>query len=207
MFGKSNSNRSAAFRKLCFTYQKKFFDVDDFGVKSFLRFFEIYRNNGKISNLCLSKDENLTKTFYIFDYRYWVMRNNHQKKYHQTLFFVKDREMFLPSFLLKPEHLGHKIAALFGWEDIDFETNEIFSSKYHLTGEDESWIRDNFSDKVLTWFSKKEGWYVEASNHFLLFYKLDHIVPESNLGNFYQMGKELYQLFKDNQKELLPVPE
>jgi hypothetical protein len=114
---------------------------------------------------------------------------------------------FCRFFYIKPEKVAHKIAAFFGCENIDFETNPHFSNSYHLTGEDENWIRDNFQDTVLTFFSKTSGWHVEAANHYLLFYALDSLIPENILFDFYKMGIHVYQLFKNSQKELIPLSE
>lgn len=181
--------------------------TDEFGMKVMLKYFDIYKRNGIISNLCQQKSTDLISFRYLFDYKFVVSRGNHSKRYVQTVFFVHDREMFLPVFLMKPENVAHKIAAFFGWEDIDFETNPHFSNLYHLTGEDENWIRDNFQDTVLSFFSKTSGWHVEAANHYLLFYALDSLIPENILFDFYKMGMHVHQLFKDSQKELLPLTE
>jgi hypothetical protein len=62
--------------------------------------------------------------------------------------------MFLPVFVMKPEHLGHKIGAYFGWDDIDFDKNPEFSELYHLTCYDEACIRDNFKDVKIGIFYK-----------------------------------------------------
>ncbi|MBK8081554.1 MAG: hypothetical protein IPK25_15545 [Saprospiraceae bacterium] len=98
--------------------------------------------------------------------------------------------------------MGHKIGAYFGWEDIDFETSPEFSNKYHLTGDDEGWIRDNFKDTVLSFFSKSSGWHVEAANHFMIFYAHNTLIPENILFDFYKMGNHVHTLFKESQKEL-----
>lgn len=197
--------RKARFQTLCLHFNKKYLGKDEFGVKSFLKYFHLFHRNGKITNLCVSKAEDVSAGYYLFDYQYVVSRGNHAKRYKQTVFFVHDNTMFLPDFLLKPEHVGHKIAAYFGWEDIDFVHNPRFSNLYHLSGEDEEWIRDNFQDPVLSFFSKTSGWHVEAANHYLIFYALDSLIPENILHDFYKMGHHVHQLFKESQKELKSI--
>lgn len=207
MFSSSykSEQRKARFQTLCFNFEKDFLDKDEYGVKAFLKTFHLYHRNGKISNLCMSKSTDTNAGYYLFDYQYVVAAGNHVKRYKQTVFFVHDREMFLPEFLLKPEHVGHKIAAYFGWEDIDFAHQPHFSNTYHLSGDDETWIRDNFTDPVLSYFSKTSGWHVEAANHFLIFYAFNSLIPENILFDFYKMGKHVYALFKESQKELKAI--
>ena len=197
--------RAEKFRSLCAQYDLTYMEKDEFGVRMFLKFFDLHRSNGKITNLCLSKSEDLRTNYYIFDYYFVVHANNHRKKYQQTIFFARDNDLHLPVFIMKPEHVGHKIASFFGWEDIDFETHPYFSDSYHLTGDDVEWIRDSFSEPVLSFFSKTSGWHVEAANHFLLFYSLDSLIPENILFDFFKMGKHVHQLFKESQKELKAI--
>ena len=44
--------------------------------------------------------------------------------------------MNLPTFLLEPENILHKIGEIFGGGDIDFPESPVFSSKYLLKGSD-----------------------------------------------------------------------
>ena len=97
---------------------------------------------------------------------------------------------------MKPEHIGHKIAAYFGWDDIDFVEYPIFSDKYHLIGEQEDFVRFAFNDKILKYFSKTSGWTIEAANYYLIFYSFDSLVPENILNDFYRLGMGIFEMFK-----------
>ena len=205
MSNASKMRRMEKFRALSHQYNLVCQDTDEFGVVSFLKYFNLHHRNGKITNLCISKSEDFKTTYYIFDYTFNVQLNNYRKIYKQTIFFTRDSHLHLPVFLLKPENVGHKIASYFGWEDINFETHPHFSDTYHLTGEDEAWIRDSFDEQVLSFFSKTSGWHIEAANHFLLFYSLDSLIPENILFDFFKIGKHVHQLFKESQKELKPI--
>ncbi|MFZ1704764.1 MAG: hypothetical protein WAT79_10495 [Saprospiraceae bacterium] len=202
VFGKKDLLRSEKFKNLCVAFNKKYSEKDEYGILEFLKYFELYHRRGKITNLCMSKSENLDMSFYLFDYQYVIQAGNHARRIKQTVYFVQDRNMHLPVFFMKPEHLGHKIAAYLGWEDIDFETSPTFSDSYYLQGEDVPWIRDNFKEPVLSFFSASSGWNVEAANHFLLFYAKNALIPENILFDFYKMGGHVHFLFKESQKEL-----
>lgn len=199
---KRNSGRPQKFRDLCLNFHLRFLDSDDYGVKTFMKYFELYHRSGKISNLCQSKSEDLAATYNLFDYTYTIQAGNHSRRFRQTVFFVQDSTMHLPVFMMKPEHVGHKIAAYFGWDDIDFDTHQKFSDDYHLKGENEAWIRSNFKEPVLTFFSKSGGWHVEAANYYLLFYDHNTLIPENTLFDFYKKGLHVHKLFKESQLEL-----
>ncbi len=201
-FSKGSELREQKFRSLCAAFQDKYLGSDEFGVHAYLKYFKVHHRNGKITHLCFSSSDMNDTNTYLFDYKYSIQAGNARKVVKQTIFLVLDRNMFLPIFAMKPEHLGHKIGAYFGWEDIDFETSPEFSDKYHLTGDDEGWIRDNFKDTVLSFFSKSSGWHVEAANHFMIFYAHNTLIPENILFDFYKMGNHVHTLFKESQKEL-----
>jgi hypothetical protein len=204
-FNKESDQREQKFRSLCASFEKKYLGSDEFGMHSYLKYFNVYHRNGKISNLCHSSSGMNDTIIYLFDYKYSVQMGNARKVIKQTIFLVLDRNMFLPVFAMKPEHLGHKIGSFFGWEDIDFEANPEFSEQYHLTGNDEDWIRDNFKDTVLSFFSKSSGWHVEAANHFMIFFAHNTQIPENILFDFYKMGIHVHKLFKESQKELKEI--
>ena len=97
---------------------------------------------------------------------------------------------------MKPEHFGHRIAAYLGWEDIDFEQYPSFSENYHLSGENEDFIRHTFNDQILKFFSRTSGWSIEAANYYLIFYSHNSLVPENILYDFQRLGMGIFELFE-----------
>lgn len=175
-----------------------FMDTDDFGTMSYLRSFSVFKDHrGKIRNLCQKKSLDLKEDFNIFDYAYTVSTGKSSVTYEFTVFFANSKFLGLPEFKMKPENFGHKLMALLGWNDINFEEYPIFSNKYHLTGSDEYYIRHRFNDNVLKFFSKASGWTVEAVNYYLVFYSWNKLVDEKSISDFYKVGCGVYELFKD----------
>lgn len=200
MFGLSKKEvlRKEKYKFLCAAQGMTFLDKDEYGTKAYLNGFELFKSrNGKIRNLCQLKSDAMDKEINIFDYRYTISTGKTFHVFDQTVFFVNSKNLGLPEFLLKPESLGHKIGAYLGWEDIDFESYPVFSDKYHLSGENEDYIRHHFDDTILKFFSKTSGWSIEAANYYLIFYAANSLVPENILMDFYRLGTGVYDLFRN----------
>jgi hypothetical protein len=98
----------------------------------------------------------------------WVFQQG-KAKVAQTVVLFRARELRLPDFSLRPEHLGHKIGGLMGLQDIDFEQFPRFSSSYLLQGKDESRIRALFTPSLLYFFEQNPGLAVDGSGDRLVF--------------------------------------
>ncbi len=107
----------------------------------------------------------------VFDYRYTTGGGQHSQTHHQTVVICPRAATGLPDLVLAPEHLADKIGQVFGYQDIDFESNPGFSSHYLLRGPDESAIRAAFSQDALSFFEGQPGWNVEVRNGNLGIYR------------------------------------
>ncbi len=99
----------------------------------------------------------------IFDYRYTTGggKSSHTH-YHTMVLFLAGAEG-LPDFSLSPENFLHRIAGVFGYQDIDFPEAPDFSKHYLLRGTDETAIRDTFNSEVLAFLGGSTGWQVQSS--------------------------------------------
>ena len=202
IFGKSNKEilRSEKYKNLCASKGMEYLDNDEFGTKSYLKLFELFKHrSGKIRNLCHSKSSSLEDEINLFDYKYTISTGKTHHVFDQTVFFINSKHLGLPEFTMKPENFGHRISAFLGWEDIDFEQYPIFSNEYHLTGEYKDFIRETFNNHVLKFFSKTSGWSVEAANYYLIFYSHNSLVPDNILQDFYRLGLGIFDLFKSER--------
>jgi len=134
---------------------------------------------GEASNLlCKSVGRG---TLYVFDYAYAVDGGSRSGKgeRRQTV-AVFPVSGHLPQFQLYPEHLGHKIMQLFGYQDIDFADSPEFSSMYLLRGTDEAAVRRVFSVEARRLLSGMPGWHVEGGGAWLAVYKtVDRQSPDA----------------------------
>ena len=171
---------------------------DEYGLRKLLGDFKLFRLGSyrKIKHI-ISKDfDDLELKVRIFDYQYTINTGNSSITYIQTVFFANTKDLGLPKFHLKPENFLHTIGAWLGKDDIDFVSYPDFSKFYHLKGEDESLIRQTFSDEIVDYFSQHQGWNVEGLNYFLIFYKARKRQPKEKLQWFLQQGFQILELFR-----------
>jgi hypothetical protein len=93
----------------------------------------------------------------LFDYTYVVGSGKNRTTYYQSVAYFEPRDLSIPFFSLRPETAFHKLATVFGYQDIDFGNRPLFSSKYLLRGPDEQAIRNTFTDALLTFYETNQG--------------------------------------------------
>ncbi len=117
----------------------------------------------------------------------------------QTVIWFRSPQLSLPSFVMRPEHVFHKIGSAFGYQDIDFESNRTaadFSKKYLLRGGDEHAIRSLFKDNVLNFFATHPGRLVlEGRDDRLILYRPEQLIRPENISVFLEEGLEVFRLF------------
>ena len=113
----------------------------------------------------------------IGDYQYTTGSGKHKHTYRQTVVFIESDQLHLPSFLLSPENIFHKIGDLFGYYDIDFDAYPEFSTRYLLRGSNERAIRQQFHDGVLSFYQRRPGMSSEGIGRILIYYKQNQCLP------------------------------
>ena len=116
----------------------------------------------------------------LLDYQYTVGAGKHQHTHRHTVaIFRGDGQAVFPDFEVKPETFFHKIGALFGYQDIDFDTHQKFSQKYLVRGTDVPAIRGTFSTEVLDFLqSSAAQWSIESRASWMAIYQAKRAKPE-----------------------------
>jgi hypothetical protein len=83
----------------------------------------------------------------VLDWQFTVGGGKNSHTYQQTV-VVFPEVGGLPDFEAAPEHLLHRIGQVFGYQDIDIESDEAFSKAVLLRGNDEAAIRRVFNANV-----------------------------------------------------------
>ena len=109
----------------------------------------------------------------LFDYKYTTGSGKNSHTWSQTVALFPRAAEGLPDLLLSPENIFHKIGAVFGYQDIDFDTSPDFSSHYLLRGPDEMAIRSVFGADALNFFGQQRGWHVEIAGGNVGIYRSD----------------------------------
>ncbi|MEM7682545.1 MAG: hypothetical protein AAF288_11365 [Planctomycetota bacterium] len=87
-----------------------------------------------------------------FDYRYTTGSGDDTQTHNLAVVGLRVPGAGLPAFSLQREHLGHKIASVFGAKDFDFEAHPDFSKRFHLRGPKEEPVRRLFDAGLIAHF-------------------------------------------------------
>lgn len=127
----------------------------------------------------------------VFDYSYVTGGGNSQATWHQTVVHVHVPEQDLPAFALRPEHVLHKIGAMFGYQDIDIENDPVFSGQYLLRGTDEAAIRALFDADVRDFFDRNPRSSAEAAGPDVFFWRTQKLAKPGDVDLLMDAGIEL----------------
>lgn len=99
----------------------------------------------------------------VFDYTYVTGAGRSQHVWRQTVVHVRVPGLELPAFVVRPEHVFHKLGGMFGYQDIDVEGDPAFSGQYLLRGADEVTIRALFDADVRDFYGRNPRCCTEAA--------------------------------------------
>ena len=131
----------------------------------------------------------------LFDYIYVVGSGKNRTTYYQSVAYFEPRDLSIPFFSLRPESAFHKLATLFGYQDIDFGNRPLFSSKYLLRGQDEQAIRNTFTDALLTFYETNQGLATDGGGNQLFVFRSGHRAAPHELQGFRNSVLPLTDLF------------
>ena len=131
----------------------------------------------------------------LFDYIYVVGSGKNRTTYYQSVAYFEPRDLSVPFFSLRPETAFHKLASVFGYQDIDFGNRPLFSSKYLLRGADEQAIRNTFTDALLTFYETNQGLATDGGGNQLFVFRSGHRAAPHELQGFMNNVLPLTNLF------------
>ncbi len=132
----------------------------------------------------------------IFDYQYTIGGGQHSHTYRQTVLCFDLEGRALPAFSLRPERAWHRIGAVVGYEDIDFDRHPEFSKAYFLKGEDEYGVRRIFTDDVIAFFERERGLCMEGGAGYLLLYREQKRIKPEEIRSFLEKGTRILELVR-----------
>ncbi len=127
-----------------------------------------------------------------FGYEYTVNIGEISTNRRQTAVLFHSNELSLPDFELRPRRFFGVSTGF----DIDFDSCPDFSKSYFLRGNDESAIRHVFSTRVLDYFERHKGLFVEGRSERLLCYISGALVEPDEIKRFIDEGRALFGLFR-----------
>jgi len=104
----------------------------------------------------------------------------------------------MPIFSMEKEGLFEKIfdkvIAFAGHKDIDFEMYPNFSSKFLITGRDESEIRAFFTDEIISFFENRQIYHIESNGNGLIIFNKIKLARTDETMALIKYGQELTKL-------------
>ena len=148
----------------------------------------------KLRNLIRGQTQNVDVA--IFDYSYTTGGGNSSSTSRQTVVRFDSPWLNLPKFELRPAHVGHRLAKLFGYQDITISEFSKFSKKYLLRGDNEEAIRKVFNEDVVLHLESLDGLYVFGERSKLLIYRQNKRLRGYELRGFLEEAFGVYAQFK-----------
>ena len=158
--------------------------------------FELFSWGHSRSIRNLSRARRGDRQITLFDYRYVTGGGKSQQTWDQTVVHVRSPRLRLPRFALRAENLFHKIGGLFGYRDIDLDSDPVFSTDYLLRGEDEAAIRALFGRGVLEFYHRNPRCCTEGAESELFFWRTSHRVAPEDLPSLVDLALSLVDRFE-----------
>jgi hypothetical protein len=147
----------------------------------------------RINNVMYGEIEGVKSA--LFDYHYVVGSGKNQQTFNQSVVYFEPRNLNLPFFSLRPEHLFHKLISAFGYQDIDFGNRPTFSSKYLLRCQDEPAVRNLFNDTLLSFYEMNLGLSADGGGNQLFLFQQNYRQPPEQSQAVVTAGLQLQRLY------------
>ncbi len=107
----------------------------------------------------------------LFDYLYKTNSGKNSTTYKQSVVLVRSPALRMPEFTISPEGFFHRILAIFGVKDIDFEEDREFSDNFLLQGAQEQEVRSYFNAQRRKQFANHAELLLESRGESFLYYR------------------------------------
>jgi hypothetical protein len=149
-------------------------------------------------NLLFGQTDDLT--IRLFEHFYTIGVGSFQFPRWQTMVIFQSWALNdLPDFSLWPDMPLYRIASLFGYKRIEFESHPShpsFSESFLLRASDEVGIRQVFDDETLAFFEQASNVCVEFHDTCLLFYRKGVRIKPAEIRSFLDEGFAVYRLLR-----------
>jgi hypothetical protein len=177
-------------RRLGFSYRQEGEPLLRLGLPD----FQLFSRGRSRRHRSLLQGDRLGASVVISDYQYVTGSGRSQSTHRQTVLILESERQRLPAFRLRPEHLGDRLAAKLGFQDIDIPGQPLFSERFRLQGDDEEAIRACFDVAVIDFLIRHSGFHIEGQGGTLLLYRPRRRLPPEEIEAFLEQGLELARL-------------
>ncbi|MFI5403081.1 MAG: hypothetical protein ACHQ1G_09105 [Planctomycetota bacterium] len=152
----AKKKRQEAFRALATRLGCRFYVTDPFGLSvRYEGWFPTLQQGSRRYAFNVVDGALDGRRMHLFDHHHETYSTNskgHRTTHHHHRTFVcLEHDADLGRMEVRPEHFLDKVGGFFGFDDIDFESEE-FSRKYHVKAEDRKLAYDVFHPKMIEFF-------------------------------------------------------
>lgn len=141
------------------------------GIDATVLAFQFFKHRGAPRIRNLMRARRVDGEELVFDFRYTVSTGKSSHTVEQTVAAFTRHGARLPAFQMYPENVFSKLGHLLGGQDIDFDDNREFSTRYVLRGDDPDAVRRWFEPHAVSYFADLPGWSVEGGGECLIVYR------------------------------------
>lgn len=133
----------------------------------------------------------------IFDYQYTTGSGKNSHTSNQSVVSLQSAELICPDFTMRPEGMFDKIGSALGFQDIDFESHDLFSKSFVLQGSNEEAIRKYFTPSLHDFFAARPRISVEAQSGTLFFYRSGKRIKPDEIRDNLSQAYEIFGVMTD----------
>ena len=135
----------------------------------------------------------------IFEYSYTTGTGEDSSTHRQSVVSLQSSDLVCPDFTIRPENFFDGIGSALGFQDIDFEGHEAFSSKFVLQGPDEQQVRQYFNHETLDFFTARPDICLEAQSGTLFYYRKKKRINPDQIKDSLAEAYEIFGMMVDHQ--------
>lgn len=135
----------------------------------------------------------------IFEYAYTTGGGKSSKTHRQSVVSLHSNDLVCPDFTIRPENFLDRIGSALGFQDIDFDDHEEFSSKFVLQGSNEQQVREYFNRETLDFFTARPDICVEAQSGTLFYYRTNKRINPNQIKDSLAEAYEVFGMMVDHQ--------
>ncbi|MHC4940813.1 MAG: hypothetical protein ACYTHK_17870 [Planctomycetota bacterium] len=133
--------------------------------------------------------------FWLFDHHYETYshdKNGRKTHHHYRTFLLTEHDLDLGALDVRPEHLFDKMKAVFGFDDVDFESAE-FSKKWHVGAQDREFAYQVFHPKMIEYFGTLRGFRLFTRGRFALYRVGSGQMDAEEMGKVFRYAKGFHE--------------
>jgi len=171
----AEKKRREALSQLATRMGLAYYPVDPLGIPALLAGIPMFcRGHSRLARNVL-RGTVRSRDLILFDFKYTTTetrtdskgRTSTRQVDHWFSACVHPLECPLPYLLIRPEGFFDKVADFFGFEDIDFESDE-FSRKFRVKSDDRKFAYDVCHPRMMEWLLANRGWHLELVSGYLV---------------------------------------